>query len=366
MNIRKTFFACAFSFAFSLAFSATVPNHPDSMNVSWRVLENAQVAYDSAKYGEALNLANKAKASRKAEIEWESYILESALSPLAVRRVGDFFSDVLNILRERDENEAVAIIERYIRLNGESFYHNSVSELVSWVKAKAVYPEADFLIGKIYQLEGEFRTAYNFFEKARVEREFLEIPDMHYDILYAMVNLAREEGNFKNYEEALILILDSDANFKNKTFQNAFMRILTAPKSENADRFFLIFRADSKNSLEALYEYGNFRYKSGDLSGALMASALGSIEAFTHIYETICERDTSYSYTTYANFLEKCGKYDDIMEWCESNHVWELMFQMADRVRESGNTVLSDSFFEKIKSSMPDAYWQAEASSKLK
>ena len=98
MNIRKTFFACAFSLAFSFAFPVTAPKHPDSMNVSWRVLENAQVAYDSTMYGEALNLANKAKESRRAEIEWENYILESALSPLAVRRVGDFFSDVLNIL----------------------------------------------------------------------------------------------------------------------------------------------------------------------------------------------------------------------------------------------------------------------------
>ena len=366
MNIRKIFCVCAVSLAVSVAFAAKAPKHPDAKNVSWRVLENAQVAYDAAKYGEALNLANKAKESRKAEVEWENYILESALSPLAVRRVGDFFNDVLNILRERDETEAISLIERYTNLHGEAFYHNSVSELVAWVKAKAVYPEADFLIGKIYQLEGEFHTAYNFYEKARTEREFLEIPDTHYDILYAMVNLAREEKNYKNYEEALVLILDSDENFKDKKFQNAFMRILKTPNANNVDRFFLLFRANSKASLEALYEYGNLRYKTGDVGSALMASALGAIEAFTHIFETICERDTSYSYSTFSNFLKKCGEYDDILSWCESHYVWEIMFQMADRVRESGNTVLADSFFKTIKKSMPDEYWQAEAASKLR
>ena len=364
MNLRKLIFSsvlalCAQTFAF------VAPKRPESKDFSWRILENAQVEFDLAHYGEAMNLANRAKQNRCAEVEWEVYVLEGALSPLAVRRAGEFFDDVLKVLRERDEHEAVALIEKYVNLYGVDFYGNSVYGMLDWVKAKAVYPEADFLIGKIYQIEGEFGTAYNFFEKARLERDYLDIPDTHFDILYSMVNLARESRNLKNYEEALLLILDSDPRFHDTTFQDAYMRILSLEIPENADRFFMLFRADSSNSLNALYELGNLRYSSGKLDDAIRCSALGTIEAFTHIYETLTERDTTYSFTTFEDFLEECGKYDDILEWCESNHVWEMMFQMVDRVGEGGNSVLAENFFRKISDTMPDAYWRAEAKAKL-
>lgn len=366
IGIKKIALVCGLVFSSSFLFAKVAPKRPESQNFSWRILENAQVAYDAAQYGEAMNLANRAKVNRKAEIDWEVYVLESAISPLAVRRAGEEFKEVLKVLKERDENDAISLINKYVRLYGVDFYDDSISNLVAWVKEKAVYPEADFLIGKIYQLEGEYNTAYSFFEKARVERKYLDIPNTHYDILYAMVNLAREANKADDYEQALLLILDSDEKFKDKVFQNAFMKIFDSDKPENADRFFMLFRAKTNNSITALYELGDVYYKNGNLKDSLVCSALGTIESFTHIYETICERDTSYTFTTYSDFLEKCGKYDDIMEWCEKNHVWELMFQMSNRLSEYGKKKLSRSFFEKISKSVPDAYWRAEANSKLK
>jgi len=365
IGIKKIVLICGLTLSTSLLFSQVAPKRPDSKNYSWRILESAQVAYDAAYYGEALNLANNAKEKHRAESDWERYVLETALAPLAVRKAGDEFGEVLKVLREREEKDAIGLIEKYTRLYGEEKFDGSISKLVSWVKAKAVYPEADFLIGKIYQLEGEYPTAYTFYEKARLEREYLDIPDTHYEILYSMVNLAREAKNLKDYEEALLLILDSDSKFKDKTFKDAFLKILLSNKVENADRFFMLFRADSTKSLIALYELGNLRYTNKKVEESLTYSALASIEAFTHIYETICERDTGYVYTTYSEFLEKCGKYSDIMVWCEENHVWELMYQMADRLSQYGNKKLAKTFFEKLATSVPDDYWKAESYTKF-
>ncbi len=391
------FKSIAFSLIFvsSLASAQSSPKRPISGDYSWRILENANVAFDTARYGEAMDLANRAKDSRRAEIEWETYVLESALSPLAVRRAGDEFKEVLKVLNERDEKDAVALVNRYLKLHGESFFNESVSRMVEWVKSKIVYPEADFLIGKIYQLEGEYPMAYTFYEKARREREFLDIPDMQYEILYAMVNLARESGNSKDYEQslrmvldsdgkilgagrassysasedyeqALLLILDSDSKYKDDVFKSAFLRILDANKSSDVDRFFLLFRADVVGSLSALYELGNVYQSRGKEEQALECSALGSIEAFTHIHETLSERDTDYKFESFADFLSMCGRYNDILEWGEQNHVWELMFQMADRLERRGKSTIAQSFFEKMAKSMPVEYWRAEAASRLR
>lgn len=362
---RKMAFVCGLVLSASFSFPQVAPKRPVASEYSWRILENARIAYDAADYGEAMNLANRAKANRRAEIAWEVYTLENALSPLAVRKVGDSFGDVLKILAKRDENEAVKLINKYLRFYGTGFFGDSISNLVEWVKEKNVYPEADFLIGKIYQLEGEYKTAYEFYEKARVEREYLDIPDFHYEILYAMVALALEAKRPDDYEQALLLILDSDPKFKDSVFRNAFMKILDSDKAENADRFFTLFRAEENRSLEALFDLGNVYERAGRDENALVCAALGTIESFTHIYATICERDTSYSFTTYADFLEKCGKYDDIMTWCEKYHVWELMFQMGERLQKRGRLILADSFFRKMAAAMPDPYWRSEAASKL-
>lgn len=394
MNIRFKTAALALLVAGAAAFPQAAPKRPAAGNYSWRILENAHVAFDAGLYGEAMDLANRAKDSRRGEIEWETYVLESALAPLAVRRAGEEFKDVLKVLEERDEKDAVSLIRRYLNLYGENFYGGSISRMVAWVKSKSVYPEADFLIGKIFQLEGEYPMAYTFYEKARREREFLDIPDTQYEILYAMVNLARESGKAEDYEQALrmvlggdgsikgegsgnysagedyeqalLLILDSDKKYKDETFKTAFIRILDADKATDVDRFFKLFRADVVGSLTALYELGNVYQSRGNSEEALKCSALGSIEAFTHIYETLSERDTDYEFKTYAGFLEMCGRYSDILEWGEQNHVWELMFQLADRLDGRGKKKIARSFFEKMAVSMPIEYWRAEAASRLR
>lgn len=364
--MKKIVLACSLLLSATLAFSQSASKRPEYSNYSWRILENAKVAFDSTKYAEAMNLANKAKQNRVAEISWEVSVLENAFAPLAVRRAGEHFIDVLAILRERDENEAIALTEKYLKLYGSDFYDDSISNLVSWLKAKTVYPEADFLIGRIYQLEGEYKLAYDFYEKARLERAYLDIPDQVYDILYAMVNLAKESNHSDEYEKALMLILDSDESYKNPVLKKSMVRFLDANRADNVDRFFLVFRADNKNSVKALYALANDEEATGYDNQAIESTALATVEAFTHLLQAICERDTSYEYTTLNDFFIKCGSYEDISYWCAKNNVWELFFQLAERVEKRGKTNFSQKLFQTMADNVPDKYWAARAAYKLK
>ena len=179
--MKKLILSAFLLLSFFSLFAQVVPKKPVSSEYSWRILQDAQFAFDKGEFSRAMNLANKAKANRVAESDYEVYILDVALSPLAVRKAGEDFDAVLEVLKERDQNEAISIINRYLELYGEKFFQYSVHKMENWVEEKRVYPEADFLIGKIYRLEGEYKTAIDFYEKARLERAFLDIPDKVYD-----------------------------------------------------------------------------------------------------------------------------------------------------------------------------------------
>ena len=69
-----------------LTFSIFAFSQTNASDSSWKTLEYAQVAFDCGNYGEALRLANKASAQRKAEIQHEYNIMEVAITPKQVQR----------------------------------------------------------------------------------------------------------------------------------------------------------------------------------------------------------------------------------------------------------------------------------------
>ena len=58
------------------------------------------------------------------------------------------------------------------------------------------------------------------------------------------------------FEQMLLLILDNDQHFKDKSFISALLRTVDFDTVKHVDRFFMLFRAEPNHSLEALYELG--------------------------------------------------------------------------------------------------------------
>lgn len=363
--MKKIILSLVLTFASFALFSQVVPKKPESSEVSWRILQDAQFAYDKGDFSKAMNLANKAKANRVAESEYEVYILDVALSPLAVRRAGEDFDSVLEVLKERDQIEAISIINRYLELYGAKFFSYSVHKMEDWVKEKQVYPEADFLIGKIYRLEGEYKTAIDFYEKARMEGSFLDIPDQIYDILYEMADLMNHRGESEKYKQALLLILDKDPNYKDAVLKKAMLKIIDANKASNVDRFFDLFRASSPKTLNALYNISLIFEKEGEEENSLFASALGTIESLSHILASISGRDSNYEYTTLALFLKKINEYEDICLWCENNHFWDNLINFCKKVSERGDIIYANAMLEVISENSCDPYTRAAAKANI-
>lgn len=359
--MKKFILSFCFFLPAAFFFPQVAPKKPAPAEFSWRILQDAHFAYDKGDFSSAMNLSSKAKANRAAESDYEVYVLDTALSPLAVRRAGDDFDAVLEVLTEREQTEAISIINRYLSLYGASFFHHSVKNMKNWVNEKRVYPEADFLIGKIYRLEGEFKTATDFYERARLEGSFLDIPDQIYDILYEMADLLLYQNDSEKYKQALLLILDNDPNYKDTVLRRAMLKIIDANKAKNVDRFFDLFRVSSPKTLSAIYNISVIFEEEGEKENSLFASALATIESFSHILESISGRDADYEFSTLADFLQKIGKYEDICQWCEQNHFWDNLINYCKKVSARGDVIYANAMLEVISMNASDPYTRSAA-----
>lgn len=332
---------------------------------SWKSLESAQVQFECGNYGEALTLVNKAMKSRKTEINSEYTMLDMAVNSAQVRRAGNKFDDVLKVLSEREEKSAVSIIEKYLKLFGKDFFKNNIHEMLKWLKEKEVYPEAMFLSGKIYQLEGELDVAMDFYENAYKNRKYLDVPESKIEILYAMADVSKIQGKKEEMERFLLLILNEDDNFKNSLLTKSIMRTVTRNKKENVNRLYTLYRGKSKFSFVALYELCSLYKEAGRDEKSLELAVLATVESFTYIFDILSERDSRFVFTDLRNFFWECGKYDDVVLWGKENYIWKMFYMLADISKTSGYTEFADELLTVISESVPEEYYRKLAFNRL-
>ena len=355
---------CLLSFCFLFSFCASIFCVSYSEK-SWRILEQAQVCFDSGNYGDALKFAREASVSRKNETENEFNVLDKAISPAQVRKAGDEFSAVLKVLKEREQKEAADIIEKYLKLYGNSYYKDSIHNMLDWLKERNVYPEADYLTGKIYQVEGEYAQSLSFFERAYSEKDYLDISDMQYEILYSIGFSAKINGDLEKFEKTLLLILNNDEFFKNELLKKSITQAISDDKNENVDRIFLLYRADSKYSLMALSELGDLYETRKESKKALECSSLAAVESFAHILTAIEQRNSQFKYTSLENFFEECKKYEEILIWSQKNNVWSIFYQLAKRAGANGNIIFAQTLYSVMANSIPDSYYRSLSAGQL-
>ena len=339
----------------------------------WYVLKQAEDAFALNEYGRALALAEEAKEKKQQVADWEKLALDETQHSSKVRKAGDYIDELLPVLKEQNYENAVYVIKDKLDLYGSGHFHGRFSELKAWVEKDYLYPEADFLIGKVYKLEGEFDLAGDYLNRAYDNRDRLDIKDIKYDILYELADLAdyREEG--PDYEQKLDAILMDDQLYTNKGFMDALVRLINSGKSGNGtenpdkavEKFFLLYRSENDISIQALEKLSAYYNGIGQTEKALRCAALGAVAAVTKIEEILKDRMIDYSYTTFVDLLVKAAGYGDIIDWGNDNNIWELFFNLAKVSRSSGQVQFARALFSILAAYEPEDYWKLRASSEL-
>ena len=345
----------------------------DPEQYSWRMLQKAQTAFDQRDFGLAFKHADAAKINRKKEVEWAITTLEQAMKPVAVQKVGDNIDAVLDILKERDSHDAVSIIESNLANLSKEYFDYSMMNLKNHIIKYSEYPEADFLIGKIYELEGEYTLSKYFLLKAWENAELLAIPDEKYDFLYEMASLAELTGDQEEYEKSLLLIIAEDPNYLQNTSETGFSKsIVKAVKTgTDLDKFFLLYRNTSYFSMKAFFALANF-YTNEQLKQSislndkvLTMSSMGVVTAVSRIEDVIKERKLEYSYESFETLLQDISLYEDIVTWGKKYEVWKGFYVFALAVYESGQSDFAEHLLSILSKYSPDEYWARASKERL-
>lgn len=361
----KLKFFCIFYFIiYSFVFANNLQK-PDYIFDDKRILEEAIEAFDNLEYGDALNYALKAKEARKNKILWEIYTLENSLKPAEVKYVGDDISTIITVLKDREDYDAIEIFNRYHKIKGTDFFENSAKKLLAYIKTQKDFPEADYLIGNIYKLEGEYNFAKKYYSSALKTADILDIPSEKYNILYSLADLSLMDNDTKEYEKYLLLIIAHDSFYKDENMMSAMERTLKGTSSDTLERFFKLYRADNFNLLNAYISLSEYYQSKNHKQKSLHTSALGALTGFTKILSVVSNRNPEFKYTNLGALFEEASLYPDIIEWGINNSVWMGFYQFAEQAQKNDYPIFAKQMYNVLKDYSPEEYWRDAANTRL-
>lgn len=360
VNIKKAFLSSILAMVCTMMFAYKKPATTD-MSEDMRLMRAAKSAYRANEFGKALEYAERAKYERKRIIKWQYVTVNSSFKAGEVKKAHGILTDIIPILEEREEYDAINIIETYKRRLPDSYLKDSADNLTDFLAKNDAFPEADLLIGRVYRLEGEYSLARQYLLSAWQNAQLLDIVDEQYVILYELADLCSLEGDMDGYEKNLLLILKDSGDFNNASLKSALLSRIRGGKKEDLEKFFLLFRGDDYRSITAYSHLADYYGKVGEKSKSLVASALGVLTGFTKIYDTICLRDPEFEYTGLQSLFDKMTEYGDIMEWAENERIWHEFNEFAMRVNNEGGEHFAKDLLTILAKSSPEGYWRQQA-----
>jgi tetratricopeptide (TPR) repeat protein len=242
----------------------------------WYILERGKLLFRQGDYGNALMAFEDARRQR-----YDLYVgmekdLINFLSIPEVRRIGDSLGILEIYIKDRGQTAVAEILaELYYRLPQESYRDSALLALEELGKLKE-YPEAEYWIGEVYRVEGEFGLALGQYNKALDHGALLEDTNLELELLYKIADLHRIRQEYKRMEEALLKIVNGN-NARGQPWDplwsgNAgssgrFVRTSMARTLENSGpvRFLIMYRYDNgpverAHRLLGFYYYASNRY----------------------------------------------------------------------------------------------------------
>lgn len=348
----------------SFIFSQNIPQKIAKGEEAWRYLKNAEDFYEVADYGNAFSWAEKAKQIKKADCDWQVYQLENLMKKSQIRRVGNQLDLFIKELQNLNMNIQLDIINYHLEKKGQQYFKNDYNRVFNYVSNYFQYPEADFLIAKIYFMEGENEIALNYLENAYKNSEYLDVPLQKYDILSEMAEISFSMQNYDDYEKYLLLIVADNEFYNNQNFMNAIINLID-DKEDSLEKFFLLYRCKNTIGLSALIKLSEYYKDFGYADKALKCSALASIISVTRIDEVIKQRINTYEYKNLSTLLDLSSNYSDIVDWGNENQIWKLFYDFADIVALNGKLIFARNLYTILAQSEPENYWKVMSEQKL-
>ena len=325
-------------------------------NDAWRLLERAYIAYEQEELGDSLLFCEQAKARHTAIIGSYISILQNSLSPSEVKKAGDDIMTVYAVLKKRNDGSALDVLDSVLLNHKPEYFGKSIQTLLFWLQKRLVYPEADFLSGKIYEAEGENLLALSYYEKTWLNKDFLDIPDDRFTLAYRMADLSYNMNNRGAQEKYLLLALVDDTLFGKPGEESATLKAMihTLHIDSTTEKFFSLYRHTNYKGLKAYQDLSLFYFDSNNIDRALAVAALASCISVTRLAEVLKQYDFEFVYSNFTDLVIRTGKNVLISEWAREAKIWDSFFLLASILEKSGERQQARSLWTVLGAYCPD------------
>jgi len=326
-----------------------------STDKAWHLMETAKIAIERKEFGNALLYVERAVEVHTKEYKQNYEYLKNALKPRQVKRAGDDIEEVYKALKERDDYDACKIMDTVFSLRPPVFFDFSVSRFMSYLDEKVAFPEADYITGNIYSIQGEYKQAMFYFERAYSKIHLLEIPDERFSIIYSIADVAGLLGKHDMQEKYLLLVLTEDPTFGSTVLESSKLKAMlnTIVKEKTTDKFFRLYRVNKEIALKAYRDLSKIYLEAGNTKRSLTTSALAASIALTSLSDMLEKADFSYVYSDFKDVLTRTGKNATIRQWAEDKKLWDVFINFADAMEANGYSAQAIDMYHKIAESIP-------------
>lgn len=346
----------------TIAFASNPPT-----DETWKLLDMAKTEYSNREFGNALTLCEKARDNHEAYVDACVSELERALAAREVKKAGDAISDVKKALASRNESTALDILDSILVNHLSSEFGESISGLMTWLKGKKAFPEADFLAGTIYEAEGERSVAVSYYENAWSHREYLDIPAEKYSIAYRMADISKNSGKSGDQEKFLLLVLTDEPLFGTPGVESptlkAMMRSLES--EQTTEKYFKLYRYENYVSLKACADLAELYRASNRTDREFPPAVLSATLSVSMLSSAVSARDFEYEYSGLADLLARAGKSREIMAYANENGVWDSLYALALALRDRGHELKAKDLLGELAVSCPDVKTAKKAGDEL-
>ena len=334
-----------------------------SQDKAWHLMEMAKISIERKEFGNALVYVERALEVHTTTYKNKYEYLKNALKPYQVRRAGDDIDEVYKVFKERDNYDACKIMDEVFLLHPSVTFDFSMQRFMDYLKERIAFPEADYITGRIYSIQGEYKQAMVYYEKAYKKVNLLEIPDERFSIIYAIADTAGLLGMHDMQEKYLLLVITEDPTFGSTILESKKLKAMlgSLTKEKTTDKFFRLYRVNKEIALKAYNDLSRLYLEAGNPKRSLATSALAANIAITTLSDMLAKADFSYVYSDFKDVLTRTGKNLTIKQWAEDRQLWDVFINFADSLEASGYNPQAIDMYHKIAESIPSLDYSQRA-----
>ncbi len=198
------------------------------------------------------------------------------------------------------------------------------------------FPEAEIAIGDVYKEEGETELAMRQYEKAYNLRNYFNIPQDKYTVLYKIAAVAEEQLDYRKMEESLLEIVGDDKSFNEPSTSRIKEQIESNFYGKGLDYVMKLYRLEYRFAKDAHAKLGWFYYKTGFYKKSALHLLYAVLYTITEASNYVADRDVEFQFTTLKDFLQVSRPDKDVSAYIQESGLWNDLYYLAGSTFKAG------------------------------